>query len=405
MGRDAGDRRVTAAQLPRVPRHRYATLLAVLAVGGLWSGLVGYLQTRGLMPAAPLLLVRGLTVLALPVLLKPKILQAIVRNPLFLWTIGYLLFSAIALLAGPQSPAGVQAFRERIVTAVFLVTMLGIALVPGVHRQIGRLMVVGGLATLLFMLVDLIRPLTFSAVYGRPAGLYINPNLTAAALTVAIITAVHVIGRRRELVFAALGIGVVATLSRGSIGALVLILPFILRSRRARLKPMLIGLGVLVLAITVTGLWEQVVRTVVESPLGSERLRAITQMDGGVLTNAFEDASTQQRATAAALAWRYFLDHPLLGAGLGATTDWTLPYSTHNIYLRHLAEHGLLGFWIYPLFVWIIARRAPRVARWPTAVAFLVMGLVSHSVLDNWPLVIFAAWCAATPPSEREPVT
>lgn len=395
------------AAWPSAParRPRYAIFLAVLAVAGLWSGLVGWLQTRGLFPAASVLLVRGLTVLALPVLLRPKILRAILRNPLFAWTVAYLVFSALALLVGPQSPAGVQAFRERIVTAVFLVTMLGIALVPGVHRTLGRLMVAGGLATLLFMVIDLIRPLTFSAVYGRPAGLYVNPNLTAAALTVAIIAAAHAIGRRRELVLAALGIGVVATLSRGSIAALVLILPFLLRSRRARLKPMLIGLGLLIVTITATGLWEQVVRTVVESPLGSERLRAITQMDGGVLTNAFEDASTQQRATAAALAWQYFLDHPLLGAGLGATTDWALPYSTHNIYLRHVAEHGLLGLWIYPLFVWIIARRAPRVARWPTAVAFLVMGLVSHSVLDNWPLVIFAAWCAATPPDEREPTT
>lgn len=382
-----------------VPRGApYRNALAVLAVALFWSGLLVFLTVRGVNPVPPLLFSLGLTVAATPFLLSPVTLAILFRHELALWALAYLLLGAVSLLFGFQGPSGIAAMRERVTMSLFLFTMVGILSHPAVHRRCGVLLAYGGLVTVVLGVVDLLRPLTFSSVIGRAAGLYINPNIAAVALITSVLAAAATVQRGREALITVLVLGSAMTLSRGGLLVMGVVGVMLLWSGRIRARWLIAAIVTVVVILAVTGLWEDVSRNISQSSLMAERLRVLTEGSGGV-SNAFDDVSTNERAAAATLAWQLFLAHPFLGAGIGATTDWALSFSTHNIYLRHLAEHGILGVWIYPVFAWAVAHRAPKLIRWPTAVAILLLGLISHNTLDEWPILLFAAWCAATPPT------
>jgi O-antigen ligase len=66
------------------------------------------------------------------------------------------------------------------------------------------------------------------------------------------------------------------------------------------------------------------------------------------------------------IAWELFLDHPVLGVGMGDYTTEadarvgdrtvTTTTDTHNVYLQVLATRGLVGFLPFVLFWWFMAR-------------------------------------------------
>ncbi|MES2306082.1 MAG: O-antigen ligase family protein [Gemmatimonadota bacterium] len=386
----------------RTPAYRNA--LAVLAVALFWSGLLVFLTVRGVNPVPPFIFSIALTIAATPFLLSPVTLAMLFRHELAFWALGYLLLGAISLIFGFQGPSGIAAMRERVTMTLFLFTMVGILSHPAVHRRCGLFLAYGGLVTVVLGAVDLLRPLTFSSVIGRAAGLYINPNIAAVALITSVLAAAATVRRGREVLITVLVLGSAMTLSRGGLLVMGVVAVMLLWTGRIRVRWLVAAIAAMALILTVTGLWEDVSRNISQSSLMAERLRVLTEGSSGV-SNAFDDVSTNERTAAAALAWQLFLAHPFLGAGIGATTDWALSFSTHNIYLRHLAEHGVLGIWIYPVFAWAVAHRAPKVIRWPTAVAILLLGLISHNTLDEWPILLFAAWCAATPPLPLERAT
>lgn len=103
------------------------------------------------------------------------------------------------------------------------------------------------------------------------------------------------------------------------------------------------------------------------------------------------ESSLRSRATDMAVAWRMFLDHPILGVGYDNYTVHYLDYarqiglslrgrieSAHSLFLEILAETGLLGitafgFVLYTMFN--TARRASKV--------FIQAGLPNYASLVN----------------------
>lgn len=100
------------------------------------------------------------------------------------------------------------------------------------------------------------------------------------------------------------------------------------------------------------------------------------------------------------VAWRMFLDHPLLGVGPGHYRSLFPSYhpglldgqywgSAHNLFLHYLAERGLLGFAallaVFGALLWRAWRRicldpGPwNLWAWGTMVAFLVMNLTEEA--------------------------
>jgi len=98
------------------------------------------------------------------------------------------------------------------------------------------------------------------------------------------------------------------------------------------------------------------------------------------------DTSTSEREKVAAKAFKMFYDHPFVGSGLGSTVHWNERVSTHNIYLTHTAEIGLLGLFIYPLLLYSIvlqARDETKITAGAFAIFTLFIGLFSHNLLDE----------------------
>jgi hypothetical protein len=145
------------------------------------------------------------------------------------------------------------------------------------------------------------------------------------------------------------------------------------------------------------------------------------------------DASIQERSTIYLSGIHIFLDHPLLGVGIGQAPEYLAEYSNysghsrlarkmgaHNMYLESLAETGILGFGALMAIVGVTLRRLwqlrgywktrnPEYAHNTTSLmlailVFLVTGLFLHLAYARyfWLLLALAgAACMVYRPEEK----
>jgi O-antigen ligase len=182
---------------------------------------------------------------------------------------------------------------------------------------------------------------------GLPFGPYVNRNHFAgvAELVLPLALVPLVLGRvRRERwpvvgLFAVLPIGALfLSASRGGIvsfGAELSVLALVMIQRREMGKQLFAGGAVLLVALLLVS-WLGVGQII-------KRLSSVQLLE----------VSSGKRASMRRDTWRIFLDHPLVGTGLGTLQLVYPPYEslydgkivnhTHNDYLEGLAETGLLG--------------------------------------------------------------
>jgi O-antigen ligase len=203
----------------------------------------------------------------------------------------------------------------------------------------------------------------YAQIYGdvfepRIAGPLGDPNFFAQVLLLLAPLALIVAGEERRpaaraaaLAVAALTVGAaVLTYSRGGALALAFVLILTLLARPFRAKQ--VALGGLALALALAAL----------VPAGfARRLSTIAEVLPGQQEVLHPDSSFEQRRLLTQVAWRIFLDHPLLGVGAGNYTSHFDEYAEevgslsreyeelgeqhypHNLYLEIAAETGLLG--------------------------------------------------------------
>jgi len=230
---------------------------------------------------------------------------------------------------------------------------------------------------------------------GIPFGPYVNRNHFAGLIELAIPVSLVplILGKvRRERrfvigLFALLPIGALfLSASRGGVVALgveLLFLAFYIALRRAGGKHLLSG-GVVLLAALSLVSW-----------LG---VREVLSRFGSLQTLEVKEA---KRASMRHGAWNIFLDHPLLGTGLGTIQLVYPPYETlydgkivnhaHNDYLEALAETGILGGLCCAWFIGVLvfaAMRTLQEANLTFAAALRLAGLTGccgffvHSLVD-----------------------
>jgi O-antigen ligase len=182
---------------------------------------------------------------------------------------------------------------------------------------------------------------------GYPFGPYVNRNHFAgfAELIIPIALVPLVLGRVRRERLALVGlfaavpiIALLLSASRGGIVSFaveIAVLIALLLLRRIRGQNLLV-VGALVLAVVMAASWIGV-RQVVERFSGTRTA----------------DITSSKRASMRRDTWRIFLDHPVLGTGLGTLPMVFPPYDSlfddkivnhsHNDYLEILADSGILG--------------------------------------------------------------
>lgn len=333
-----------------------------------------------------------------------RLMDTIPISPLVLWCYGYVTLSLMWYIPfSNQTTAAAQQLQSRFISALFLVIVTMILADPRTHLPTHLTIAWAVVFASIVNIYELLHPSTFSSDFGRSAGLYINPNQTAAAIVLGVICAQDVVSPRWRAWFLALSaVGVALTLSRAGIVAWILV--FIISRLRAGPRGLL-KLGVFVL-----------LAAVVLVPFGAAGIEGLFA-DTGVLSddvqnrvNFFEsgsasDTSAESRVEHAGFAWDMFVENPAAGRGTGASVS--PPFDVlgpHNIYLSLMVDHGVIGVLIVPLFVLAAAlgtRGAARGLAVGVSMFILYWGMFSHNVLEERYLLLAVALIAAVTTSSQ----
>lgn len=364
----------------------YATLLLVLCVLAFFSNSALFLASTGRTPVAPVAVLLAIAALALPLMLLDSRRLLEVASPLGLWCLVTGCCAIAAYFESSQSEFAREALRD-VFAGLGFVLLVRMLASRGETGRVGimavRLCMFAGVALVLY---DITHPLKLGRFVGRGSGLYLNPNIAGSALLFGLVLTVGSVRPRWRAAYALfVGVGVIATLSRAAILCWVVVMAVLLFGRLLRWRSVL-GASLVTLALVASPLLLPSVREKADALASSGVLRQLLRLNVVSTETRDTDVSVQARLQVTDEALTLFRDNPLLGAGLGATGEWYLSESTHNMYLRHLAELGILGLLLYPTAALAAVGARPR--RWNTQqVAFvalwLLWGLFSHNVLNE----------------------
>ena len=216
--------------------------------------------------------------------------------------------------------------------------------------------------------------------------------------------------------------GVVLTFSRGAAVAAILFCVMLLMLRYLKLRYAIIPVIAAVIVVAMT-------------PDYAARVSTLLKMRSPGMRAA--DASIRERSTIYQSGFQIFLDHPLLGVGIGQAPEYLPEYSNyighsrlqrkmgpHSMYLESLAETGVLGFAALMAMAGVTLRRLWQVRRYWTfrnpeyahnatslmlAIAvFLVTGLFLHLAYARYFWLLLAlsgAACMVYRPEEASDLT
>lgn len=229
-----------------------------------------------------------------------------------------------------------------------------------------------------------------SFVTGRAAGLYENPNISGQQLVFGMVLSVFVVPRRlRWLYCLFVASGVILTFSRGAI-LLWIIAVIGLAWRSVFVLPRKLSVSVLTLGAAILGVALAAGEWVGGfEAAGLERYlnsNTAARIGGSFLDQT--DYSRETRMLVAQQGFEMFLEKPMFGWGIGATSDSSSAISPHNMYLRLGIEYGFFGMLMLATLMSILWN-AGNERSGIFAVLYGVAGLFTHNNLEQ-PTVILA---------------
>lgn len=319
----------------------------------------------------------------------PQTRWGVFRTPVFFWCAGFLALTLIFFAAVPTSH--IEQLKERIRDVVLLIALLAAFLMLPDElpflRKVILVMVVLGVVINLISLVhnNFLRPPGIPWAY-RPAGFYINPNESSIALILGMLLSVTVLPQRWRVMFIVFTLaGIAATFSREAILGWVIVV--VCLGIFGVLKWKNLGLYTLVIVVC-AGVFFLIlpkipgIRPGIVIYYHMQLDRLFWFLRGGVI-----GTSNETRIKLLESGWALFLTHPLIGNGIGSTYHWSLPTSTHNMYLLYMDDYGIIGLFLYPLLIWCMVRGAAGETRklaWTMAVFLLFWGLFDHNIVQNY---------------------
>ncbi len=249
-----------------------------------------------------------------------------------------------------------------------------------------------------YAMADPYKRSTFSMVYARAAGFYLDPNVSAATMVFGLVLAEPRIKSKKQslLLILLTGIAVLVTLS---LSGIIVFGVFIYRKYfigKLRLGSVLvIVLSFLILSFVVRELMQ---RKVLEFGPGiTQRIMAVVDPFG----SDDEIVSKNSRAILLRNAFNKFTDRPLLGNGLGQhqfikteqseETRAGTEAGPHNQWLAFLIDYGIIGLLVYSVLFLLLLPNAHSPYRKEIKgflIIYFVYTLFSHTALINHSLMI-----------------
>lgn len=351
-------------------------------------GLPGYLFLTGLWGVAPgsIFLVSLVFVLFCDV--SYKSIQNIL--PFVTWHVAFLLIGTGSFIIHYDSvgaDSGVLALWARVFVALW-------AVIIGASLPSARLMKIIAIATLvnaLICLLDIIFPFVIYKpielmLYGRAAGLFLQPNGAASAMALGFLVSHSEIDKRWFYAFfTATVLGLLATLSRGTLLCLLLTLVLVRYPSLVFSKNVIRIVGVITFLIAgfVYFLdidWEAL-RETADLWLNVIGRRALG-IGGDIV-----DMAALDRLAAAKKAWDTFAEWPWFGHGIGYIRHWDLADSPHNMYLAFAAEFGVPGLMLSLLYFVAVYYSVPIQYRYNTRLILVFLCLFfffTHNHFDDY---------------------
>ncbi|TPG20631.1 O-antigen ligase family protein [Variovorax guangxiensis] len=326
------------------------------------------------------------------VLFLPKLnLGRIIKNPLFIWMLFYFILSAISATFNYNSGFSEADFFKVISTCLYIsAAWLVYSQTDEFNKFWVAILWVALLLSVASICVDYSQAggSIFSAaglgIEGRAAGLYLNPTIAAQTVSLILLCIFQRGARKTNFIASAIAlIGITLTFSRGGLVAYVLVLVIVMWQRHHS-RWLLLFFSVLFIAVVVGSDWLFEAVSSVISPENSNTAQRLSWAFGKASSDYIaEDA----RGQALSFGWDRFAEAPFIGGGIGFMSSWTTGVGTHNMILRNLVDYGLLGVFVFPLFLYVSMRsmQIKRIGRWLwlSAGLVVVLSMFSHDMLEQ----------------------
>ena len=375
----------------------YQVVVAIGTIAFFFTNLDIYLAGFGFIPPSTIF-IGLLFIFSLPLIIAYS--REAISFPLVLWCTFFLLISLICLPILSATEVQWEEFRKRGLAVFFLLMTTVIFSKHTIVQNCARKAIfVAVIIAIINNFYEFLNPFAFTINEGtgllnsgRPAGFYINPNDSGAALVLGMILSIGIVNAKYRWAFVILvGIGVFLTFSRGAILELLLVTLIFVATKTLNSSNIILLIIIIFIGLNLIGNINLLDILPWDKLNGTVQLRLENFLSG----DAGDD---NDRYGLAKAAWDLFTQNPLFGYGIGYTLEWEESQSTHNTYLYYMVDHGILGALILPTLVLAITWQTRGETR-NVALAFsafiLVWGVFSHNIMGQRHMLISFALMAA----------
>ena len=223
---------------------RYQYFISIIATFIFFTEIPDYSFLVGLSPLNPLTWIGAFIFLSLPFIKKIGSMP----KPLVIGLVLYVAIAILSLVTVSSDEDSMQDFRLRILSVLFICLMYVIYEQKSL-TQVKYTLIAAVLFAVFNNFFELANPGIFSDLnVGRPAGLYINPTKTGAALIIGMLFGINVIKKQYRWLFVVIiGLGILCTFSRGPILGWLICLPLLIGARVFSDKRRTVVLPILIL--------------------------------------------------------------------------------------------------------------------------------------------------------------
>jgi O-antigen ligase len=387
----------TATEPDRRTSSRFLSTATFLYALLFFSNAANHAYVHGIWPVRPIFIFAAIVLILLPQLyLRGQF--ASVASPLGIWGVSFLVIT-LAWFIGFGGGAVTELLQRTYAVLFLLFTYLLVSAQPENVRAARAAILCGVFLAVACNMLEILRPTTFlppGEYYGRAAGFYGNPNQAGAAIVAgAIIAMTLVVPKWRWLFVAVTLVGVLLTLSRAAAVGWVVAMGLLVMVRALSPKAMLLGLGLV--AASAFLVWKLLGESILEKA-GIEPDMLLERVGVFIDATSVAGYSQVERERVAEAAIGLFEERPFMGHGLGTTATWSESAPTHNMYLYYMADHGFIGFAVFPLLIicaiWY-ARDDSRGPAWAFAGFAMLWGIFSHNIVGEYYALLSFATIAA----------
>jgi O-antigen ligase len=391
----------------------YQSFIAASAVALFFTNLPSYLFLEEIVPSPPILWMLGIGIAFLPILFLQdpfKIELSQTSLIVIIWCGVYLFISFVWFFPSSQSDIAWQEVRTRILSVLFLLSMLFILNHERAQLWARRVMLIAVLIATTFNVYEFFNPFFFVPIgnefshFGRSAGFFVNPNESAAAIVLGMIFGIGLLREKYRMAFALFSfLGILATFSRAGLIVWFISIPLLLKTRVITFARLIQGaVGVVIIILILIPWWDDLILDF--EKLGSLYPESVERIEW--FSHPSEtDFSTNERRDVLKLGWEMFSERPLFGNGTASTLEWKERSSTHNMYLYYMVDHGIIGLFILPFLVFATTWRAQGQARsigFSFAVIILLFGFFSHNIIGEYYFLLSFSLMAAMTGTSRK---